>query len=137
VEEVERWYERLASEPYGWIIDVDGAAIGDARLHWLEPANRRARFAIGIFSPSDWGRGIRTETTRLVLRYAFKDLGLHRVDLRVLADNVRVIALYERCGFVRGGIERETVADGDGWRSDLIMSILEEEYRQASATWTA
>ena len=31
---------------------------------------------------------------------AFGILGLHRIDLRVLAYNTRAISCYRRCGFV-------------------------------------
>jgi len=65
----------------------------------------------------------------LVLGYAFDVLHLHRVDLRMLAFNERAIACYEKCGFVKEGIEREGVFVGGEWQSDALMSILEQEYR--------
>jgi site-specific DNA recombinase len=51
-----------------------------------------------------------------------------RVDLRVLAFNKRAIACYEKCGFVREGVVRESVVIGGEWQSDVLMSILEHEY---------
>lgn len=134
-EDVEQWYTRLCAEPFEWVIETSGGAIGTARLHRLEELNRRARFAIGIFDPAWWDRGVGTQPTRLVLGYAFEHLRLHRVDLRVLMDNQRAITTYEKCGFVCEGIERETLVAVDGWRSDLIMSILEDEYRLAVVNW--
>lgn len=99
----------------------------------VDPENRRARYAIGIFGPTFWGRGLGTEASRLVLAYAFEVLLLHRVELRVLAFNERAIACYERCGFRREGVEREGAWIGGEWQSDVIMSILEQEYRAAFA----
>ncbi|RPJ99073.1 GNAT family N-acetyltransferase [Priestia endophytica] len=58
-----------------------------------------------------------TEITQLVLDYAFKELRLHRVDLRVLQYNKRAIRCYEKCGFIQEGIEREGA-----------LSILDREY---------
>lgn len=106
-EQVERWYQRLLAEPIEWVIDLDGRCIGTARLHSLNERDRRARYAIGIFDPSAWGKGYGTEATNLVLEYAFETLHLHRVDLRVLAYNHRAIACYAKCGFVKEGVERE------------------------------
>jgi RimJ/RimL family protein N-acetyltransferase len=127
--EVEQWYTRLCQEPLQWVIEHDGRCIGEARLHSLDQNNRSARYAIGIFDPVHWSRGLGTEATRLVLQFAFEELKLHRVDLRVLAFNKRAIACYEKCGFVREGVVREGVLiDGD-WQSDVLMSILEQEYR--------
>lgn len=129
-ERVNRWYEETAAEPYGWVMEVDGRCIGTTRLHALNEENRRARYAIGIFDASYWGQGLGTEAMRLVLAFAFDDLGLHRVDLRVLGYNRRAIACYAICGFVQEGVEREGALIAGEWQSDVWMSILEQEYRR-------
>ena len=133
--EVERWYERAAGDPLHWMIEFEGRCVGDARLHSLDRQSRRARYAIGLFDALVWNHGLGTEATRLVLRHAFETLGLHRVDLRVLEYNHRAIAAYEKCGFVREGLERESALVADEWHSDVMMSILEQEYREAAQRW--
>ncbi len=87
------------------------------------------RGCIGSFR----GRGLGTAATHLVLAYAFDVLALHRVELRVLTFNERAIACYEKCGFVREGVEREGAWIGGEWQSDLRMSILEHEFKEKSA----
>jgi ribosomal-protein-alanine N-acetyltransferase len=134
-EEVDRWYERLWSEPLHWAIEAEGRCIGIACLHQFDQENQHARYMIGIFAPDCWGKGYGTEVTRIVLRYAFDDLRLHRVDLRVLDFNHRAIACYKKCGFVQEGIEREGSLIGGEWHSDILMSILEPEYRLICQTW--
>jgi ribosomal-protein-alanine N-acetyltransferase len=129
VEDVEHWYARVSTDPWLWMIEVTGRAVGTVRLRIGDEVNRSAWYSIGIFDPTWWDRGIGTETTRLVLRHAFVDRHLHRVALRVLTDNHRAIAAYEKCGFVREGIERETLLARGEWRSDLMMSMLEDEFR--------
>lgn len=135
----EQWYERLAKghDPYSWVIEHEGRFIGSARLHTvrLREPERRAAYAVGILDPAALGRGLGTETTRLVLAYAFDELRLHRVDLRVIAYNTRAIACYRKCGFVEEGRERETVLVEDRWQDDVIMSLLEDEYRALAPAW--
>lgn len=131
-DEVDEWLVQLGLDPLHWVIETESRCIGMARLHSLDAANRRARYAIGIFDPAYWNRGLGTEATRLILQYAFDVLHLHRVDLRVLAFNQRAIACYEKCGFVTEGIEREGAFIGGEWQSDLIMSLLEQEYTSMS-----
>jgi len=134
-EEVEMWYRQVAGDPLHWIIALEERCIGTARLHNLDRQNRRARYAIGIFDPACWGQGYGTEATRLVLRYAFEELKLHRVDLRVLEFNHRAIACYEKCGFVREGIEREGSRIGfDSKR--LCVTLGKPPARSASAAST-
>ena len=134
-EDVERWYENQLREPYAWVAEFEGRCIGAARLHSLSATDRRARFAIGIFEADLRNQGLGTEMTRLVLRYAFEELKLHRVDLRVLVYNHRAIATYEKCGFVREGVERESALVAGEWHDDVIMGILEHEYRAIAHTW--
>ena len=128
-EEANRWYSENASDPLCWVIEFQGRAVGGIRLHSLDTADRRARLAVGIFDAGCWGQGLGTEAVRGVLAYAFETLELHRVDLRVLTFNHRAIACYEKCGFVREGIEREGALIAGKWQSDVMMSILEQEYR--------
>lgn len=124
-----RWLKGLLRHPCAWVIEADGALAGEARLDNINPDDRRARLAIGLFSEGHLGRGIGRQAVNLVLDHAFGALALHRVDLRVLARNDRAIRCYQACGFVREGIERDSARVGDAWEDDWIMSILEHEYR--------
>lgn len=109
--------------------EPDGRYIGGARLHNIVWEDRRARLAIGIFDRRFWSRGYGTEAIRLLLRYGFDELRLHRIDLRVLDYNTRAIRAYEKCGFVREGVERDSAFVNGQWHSDVVMGILEHEYR--------
>lgn len=130
LEEAARWQQEMAADATGWAIEAEERLVGTTRLHGLDSVNLNARFAIGIFRPADRDRGYGTEATRLVLRHAFERLRLHRVEVRVLELNTRAISLYERCGFVREGVQRECLLRGGEWLSDLMMSILEPEYHR-------
>jgi ribosomal-protein-alanine N-acetyltransferase len=127
--EIEEWYANICGKPYNWIIDLNGRNIGGAGLNSFDNVNRNARFAIGLMKSSDLSKGYGTEATKLVLSYGFEELKLHRIDLRVLSFNNRAIRCYEKCGFIREGIERETLYQDGEWKHDLIMSILEDVYR--------
>ena len=124
--EAQAWYDHVTTDgnPHHWAIEDDDRFIGTARLHGLDEHDRRARYAIGILDGSLLGRGIGRDVTLSVLRYAFGDLGLHRVDLRVLAFNERAIGCYRRCGFVEEGREREAVRIGEQWHDEVIMGVL-------------
>lgn len=93
----------------------------DARQRW---GWREARFAIGMFDPQFVGRGLGAQATQLVLRHAFDTLGLHRIDLRVLAFNTAAIESSRRSGFVVEGRERCWL-EGRWHDDDVIMGILE------------
>lgn len=112
----------------GTVASPDGRCIGTIRLHQLVEADRRARLAVGLFDRRFWSRGYGSEAIRLLLAYGFGTMRLHRIDLRVLAYNVRAIRAYEKCGFVREGVERESALVNGVWHDDIIMSVLDHEF---------
>ena len=61
--------------------------IGNTGLHGLDHRNRSASFGIIIGEPDCRGKGYGTETTRLMLDYAFTALGLHNIMLTVFEFN--------------------------------------------------
>ncbi|MEL7657044.1 MAG: GNAT family protein, partial [Bacillota bacterium] len=68
------------------------------------------------------------EALRLLLRYAFDELNLYRVQLTVFSYNPGAIRLYEKLGFVREGVFREAV-HRDGARHDMILyGLLRREW---------
>ena len=112
------------------VAEPKGRYIGSIRLDGISWDHRQARLSIGIFDRRFWSQGYGTEAIQALLPYAFDELRLHRIGLRVLAHNARaIIRCYEKCGFRREGIERQTALINGTWHDDLIMGILECEYR--------
>ena len=67
------------------------------------------------------------------LRLAFDRLHLHRVYLDVFSFNPRAERAYLAAGFTREGALRDAIRDGDGYADDILMSILEDEWRAREA----
>jgi len=79
------------------------------------------------------GSGYMTEGFALALDFAFRHLGLHRVEANVQPANVRSIALVERIGFVREGYSRRYVKVGGRWRDHLRFAMLAEDWPKRRA----
>ena len=128
----ERWYHELVSEPFGWAIEHEGHCIGLARLHELSEEESSASVALGLYSPSDRGRGLGTEAVQLVLAYAFQVLELATLRVRVLAFNARAIRCYDRCGFKEIG--REPVMLGEESSMDVFMDLAAADFKASAGT---
>ena len=126
--DAERWFRSLGADgSIEWIIETDSRLAGTARLHGFE-RQTSAKYAIGLFEPSRLGQGLGTEATRLIVGYAFDELGLEHVHLDVLEFNVRAIRSYSKVGFrVVGRKPSDVVIDGDSF-DDIIMAIAEEDF---------
>lgn len=101
--------------------------IGTAGLRDVNHFDGTAEFGILIGEPDAWGRGFGTETTALILSYAFDVLGLHHVKLEVYAHNERGIRAYERAGFRRAGLLRQAKRIGRERVDVLVMDALADD----------
>ena len=126
----EAWYQSIKDDPFGWILEAGGRCIGSAGFHQISDSDHSAVYRIGIFDPRCHSQGIGTEATQLLLKYGFEAMGWHRIECRVLDYNKRAIRCYEKCGFHREGVLRDSAYISGNYSSDIIMGILEEEYRR-------
>lgn len=61
-------------------------------------------------------RSLMTAGLNAVVRCAFKQLGLHRVEANIQPGNTASIALVKRCGFQREGLSPAYLKIGGRWR---------------------
>jgi RimJ/RimL family protein N-acetyltransferase len=119
--------ERPGPGNYAWAVEHDGHCIGSAGLR-VDADQHCATYTVGLFVARLRGQGLGREITRLVLSWAFRELGAHRVELQVLASNRRAINCYLACGFRQEGIRREAELYPDGWKDFIVMGVLQSEY---------
>jgi RimJ/RimL family protein N-acetyltransferase len=75
-----------------------------------------------------WDKGYGTDATHTMLRFAFTEMGLHRVTLGVADYNARARRVYEKCGFQVEGRLREAKFRDGRWCDNIIMGILDREF---------
>lgn len=134
----EQWYERLLEStgkmPPGrvhFVIEaIDSAQpIGVISLENINWCDRASEVGIIVGDQAFWGKGYGTDAMRVLLRVGFDWYNLHRIDLRVIADNERAIRSYEKCGYQHEGRMREAMFVGGEHKDVLLMSMLEDEFR--------
>ncbi len=103
-------------------------AIGITSLVEIDLKNRNAECIIDIGEKEFWGKGYGREALLLLLEYAFLELNLHRISLKVFAFNERAVGLYSRIGFKREGISRQALYRNGKWHDIVHMGILKQEY---------
>lgn len=109
--------------------DAAGVRVGYVILGGLE--NRHGSVQCRRIVIARRGRGLGQAALRGVVAFVFEDVGAHRLWLDVDSRNDRARHVYARVGFVDEGVLRESIyRDGD-WRSMVVMSMLETEYREA------
>lgn len=126
------WFERASrdTDPIRFTIfeRQSWRAIGITNLHDINLRHGTAEFGVMIGEADARGRGLGTETSRLMLDYAFTSLGLHNVMLRVYEYNQAGIRAYQKAGFREFGRRQQSHSfAGQRW-DEVYMQCLVSEF---------
>jgi len=101
----------VALEQYGQgtcvprvILDESGRLVGRITLNGIVRGAFQSCSVGYWLGASDNGRGLATAALRDLVRIAFEELGLHRVQAESLLHNVRSQRVLDRAGFTRYGV---------------------------------
>lgn len=110
-----------------WAVLADGLGhVGFIGLHQIAWPVRTATGGLLIGEPSAWGRGIATDSVRVRTRFAFEELGLHRVEGHTINPAMRRV--YEKCGYVHEGVARQKLWREGRWHDAALFAILDSDY---------
>lgn len=70
------------------------------------------------------GKGYTTEAVKLIVKYAFEELKLHRVEAGVMPHNIGSIRVLEKAGFEKEGLARKNVKINGKWEDHQQMAIV-------------
>lgn len=104
-----------------------GRVVGSVYYRDVDPANHSAEYGIFIGEEDARGKGYGTETARLFTGFGFAQLGLHRISLRLLEENLPARRSYERAGFRVEGIFHDMVLLDGRYRNVVFMAKLAGE----------
>jgi [ribosomal protein S5]-alanine N-acetyltransferase len=76
------------------------------------------------------GQGYMSAGLDAVLRVAFGELGLHRLEANIQPKNLRSKALVERCGFELEGYSKRYLKIGGRWRDHERWAITKEAFQK-------
>ena len=99
---------------------ASGELAGEALLWGIDVHNRSAHVGISL-RPGFRGRGLGTDTVRVLCGYGFAILGLHRLQAETLADNAAMIAAATRAGFVQEGSLRRSAWVNGRFADEVIL----------------
>ncbi|PYC66476.1 GNAT family N-acetyltransferase [Streptomyces tateyamensis] len=97
-----------------------GRLLGHLGLREVEFTTGSARIGYWIM-PGARGRGLARAATELASRWAFGELGLHRIELAHAVGHEASCAIARRAGYRLEGVLREALPDSYGTRHDLHL----------------
>lgn len=110
--------------------EKDGV-VGLATIVNIDWKNRSAFHGIKIGNSKIRSKGIGTDTVMAVMKYAFEELQLNRLDGTIIEYNEPSRKLYcERCGWTVEGKKRQAVFKLNEYHDELIVGILKDDYER-------
>lgn len=109
---------------FGIFLKDSGKLIGDVSLSHISRGSLQKCLIGYSVDQQQNGKGYATEAVSLAVEFAFRELGLHRVEAGVMISNAGSMRVLEKVGFHREGIEQKGVKINGRWEDHQILAII-------------
>jgi len=106
------------------ILKDGGRHIGNIKLGPIDSVHRLGDIGILMGEKDCWGKGYATEAIRLIVRYAFNVLDLHKVTAGCYAPNEGAIKAFMRAGFSKEGVRKEHCYYNGSFVDDVLLGLV-------------
>jgi len=105
------------------------SAIGIVQVRALEPSFSTAEWGFAIGAPF-WGTGAFIDAANLVARFAFEQMGVHRLEARAVVENGRGNGALKKLGAAPEGQLARGFKRRNGYDDQFLWSVNASEYQQ-------
>lgn len=128
--EQEKWFESqmLNKNNLRFIIELEGKRIGLATITNIDWKNRKACHGIKLYGEDIKRKGLGTDAVVTIMKYAFEELQINKLYSTILEYNEASLRLFEKCGWEREGILKESVYKNNKYVNEIVIGILKEQY---------
>lgn len=131
-EDIERWINFHNNNPEELLLVIEdrlaSRLVGHVGLYKIDKIAKKAEYGIFLADDEYRGKGYGSKITRLMVEYAFKNLGMHKVTAEVLNENKPSLAMFKKCGFSIEGCLRDDIFKNNRYYDVFILSVLEREF---------
>lgn len=116
-------------DPMNLVIEnEDEKPIGTIQLYGVDEMNKSCSLGVRIGDKDYWGKGYGEDAITALLKYAFTNLDMYRVSLKVYEYNIRAYKCYLKCGFKDEGKTRKSAFIDGQFYDEIIMGILKDDF---------
>ena len=130
VEKTKVWFQNKSENRLDCVIEYEGIPVGLIGLIGIDAQSRKAEFYISMGRDDFKRKGIATESTKLLLSYAFDVLNMNKIYLNVDEENIAACNLYEKIGFTLEGRFIQDLFHRGKLINRLRYAILKEKWEQ-------
>ncbi|MFD8599486.1 GNAT family N-acetyltransferase [Kitasatospora sp. NPDC059646] len=126
---IRRMHERWQAEQAAiWAVAPAGGGEAQGLVGWghLDLEEGGAEIVYWLL-PAARGRGVAVEAARAAGRWAFEELGLHRLTLCHSVANPASCRVADRAGYTLEGTMRSALLHADGWHDQHLHSLVADD----------
>jgi ribosomal-protein-alanine N-acetyltransferase len=121
---------RILVEGYKQFLNGDSVNFGIYRNKKIIGKIQISNIVMGVFKSAfvgysidedEQGKGYMKEALGLVIKYAFEDIGLHRVEASTLVENIKSQRVLKACGFKEIGMNEKYLFVNGKWRDHITF----------------
>ena len=128
----QRWMDNLSTNSLNQRFAIeapDVGLIGTANLVEINWKDRNAFHGMMLGPVDIRGKGYGKDTIMAVMRYAFEELGLKRLDGSMIEYNKASLAVYcDKCGWKKEGVQRNWYFRKNRFWDKIIVGVTREDY---------
>jgi len=121
-------YEKCDYYRWAVILKETSECIGQIAFFLMDSTNHFAEIEYCIGSKFQ-RKGFATEAARAVVRFGFKQIHLHKIQISHKSNNTPSKKVIENCGFIYEGTLRDYFHEGGHYTDRVFYSLLEKEYQ--------
>jgi len=124
--------ERQMGTGYGFGIFVEGRLAGEITLSSIQRGPFQNAFVGYWVDQSMAGRGLAPEATVVILRFAFEELSLHRIEVAIVPRNSPSRRVVEKLELRQEGVALRYLEIDGRWEDHVRYAITSEEWTDRS-----
>lgn len=103
--------------------------IGFSSLKNIDLVNSKAEMSMLLGEKEYWGKGYAKSARKLLIDFAFNEIGLNKIYTYNWIENKRIIGLNQKLGFKIDGELRDDIFFKGTYRTMAVMSLLKSDWK--------
>lgn len=130
IDQMQQSYAAQRSIRWGITMPPANTVIGMIGYNYWDRDDHRGSVGFDL-ARAYWRRGIMSEALQAVICFGFNEMGLNRIEGDASVYNVASIALMEKLGLVREGLQREQYYEDGAYHDLVLLALIKREWDAA------
>ena len=113
-----------------FVIEFRGQLVGQLNISNIVHGSVENAYIGYWIDPNFAGQGIMPKAVAIATDYAFKIVGLHRIELAIRPENKPSLQIVRKLGFRYEGTKLSFIHINNGWRDHHIFALTREEVQE-------